>query len=117
MFSWPCSLGGKKPYPCKDGLTGNCSEQRARKRSDADPLTVPMTREGPGEQDAVEGSRSGAATRALTVDEAVFLGQEGGLQAFPAAHRPAKQHPWGERGIGSMAGLDVGQSWNERRAG
>ena len=57
------------------------------------------------------------STWALTVDEAVFLGEEGGLQAFPAAHGPTKQHPWGEGGIGSMAGLDVGQSWNERRAG
>lgn len=37
--------------------------------------------------------------RALTVDEAVFLGQEGSLQTFPTAHRPAKQHSWGEWGI------------------
>ena len=31
----------QKPYPCKDGLTGNCSEQRARKRSDADLSLLP----------------------------------------------------------------------------
>lgn len=51
---------------------------------------------------------------ALTVDEAVFLGQEGSLQTFPTAHGPAKQHPRGERGIRSMAGLGIGQSWKER---
>lgn len=54
------------------------------------------------------------AAGALTVDEAIFLGQEGGLQTFPAAHGPAKQHPRGERGVRSMDGLDIGQSWNER---
>lgn len=60
------------------------------------------------------GQKAGAGGlqhRALTVDKAIFLGQEGGLQALAAAHRPAQQHLRGERGIGSMAGLHVGQSW------
>lgn len=51
---------------------------------------------------------------ALTVDKAVFLGQQGRLQALAAAHGPEEHHPRGERGVGSMAGLHVGQSWGER---
>lgn len=60
------------------------------------------------------GGGEGPGSRALTVDEAIFLGQEGGLQTFPTAHGPAKQHPRGEWGIRSMAGLDIGQSWEEK---
>lgn len=52
--------------------------------------------------------------RALTVDEAVFLGQEGGLQTLPAAHGPEKQHPRGEGGVRAMDGLDIGQSWKAK---
>lgn len=55
-------------------------------------------------------ARRARGGRALTVDEAVLLGQQGGLQTFATAHGPAEQHPRGERGVGSVVGLDIGQS-------
>ena len=88
MFSWPCSLGGRKPYPCKDGLTGNCSEQRARKRSDADPLTAPMTWEGLGEQDATEGSGSRAAPGHLPLMRPYFWARRAACRLFPLPTGP-----------------------------
>lgn len=88
MFSWPCSLGDKKPYPCKDGLTGNCPEQRARKRSDADPLTAPVTREGLGGQDAVEGSRSGAAPGHSPLMRPYFWARRAACRLFPLPTGP-----------------------------
>lgn len=58
----------------------------------------------PSSRSAWEGKRQGKVLeagqlRALTADEAVFLGQEGSLQALAAAHGPEEQHPRGERGV------------------
>lgn len=62
MLLWQYSSGGKRPHLCKDGLTGNCSEQRARKRSDTGlVLTAPIKQECLGGQAAGEGSGSRAA--------------------------------------------------------
>lgn len=89
-------------------------QQRARTRSEADLLATPMRRECLGGQGGRGRLRKQGAAGTLTVDEAVFLGQEGRLQTFPTAQGPAEQHPWGERGIRSMVGLDIGQSWKEK---
>lgn len=72
------------------------SEQRARERSDAALLLTPVKQDSVGRQGSL-GEQGGY--RALTVDEAVLLGQEGSLQTFPTAHGPAKQHSWGEGGV------------------
>lgn len=99
MPLWQRSLGGKRPRLCKDGLTGNCSEQRAGKRRDAGlVLTAPVQQGCLGGQAAGTGLEVGQLW-ALTVDQAVLLGQEGSLQALPAAHGPEEQHPRGERGV------------------
>lgn len=72
------------------------SEQRARERSDAALLLTPIKQDSVGRQGSLWKQ---GGYRGLTVDEAVFLGQEGRLQTFPTAHRPAKQHSRGEWGV------------------
>lgn len=73
-------------------------DSREREREAILLLTTLIRPESSGRQWAGEGSGNSMA-RALTVDEAVLLGQEGSLQTLPTAHGPEKQHPWGEWGI------------------
>lgn len=119
MFLQPYSWGaGEEPTPAKtDSLKTVQSREQERQATLATPHeTGGLWRQAQGK--ALEAGRG----QALTVDEAVFLGQEGSLQTFPTAHGPTEQHPWGERGVGSMVGLDIGQSWktacmvNKRRS-
>lgn len=114
MFSWPCSLGDKKTLSLQRWINWKLSGAESKEEVMPIPSLLrarALGGAGPPWK-VLEAARAGHSPLMRP-----YFWARGGRE-LSRCPGPTKQHPWGERGIGSMAGLDVGQSWRwERRAG
>lgn len=88
MPLWQRSSGGKRPRLCKDGLTGNCSEQRAGKRRDAGlVLTAPVQQGCLGGQAAGTGLEVGSCGHS-PLTRPYFWARRAACRRFPLPMGP-----------------------------